>query len=435
MKRILFILLAFSFQLLAISIHLHAQVENVIVEKYYISDASDAKDITGGKLEEGSTTYRIYIDLAKGTVLKKIYGDANYALKIESTDVFYNNTDRGTSFGKDINDKKINENTVALDSWLTLGQATKKHMGVLKNEDTDGSLVSGVDRTDGLLENTDPSIGIPLTQSDGLLIANSLPSSWLSYGFKENNAAEDSTIFGEIKKGTSFISNNCGLQNSGVIGMTSDNKVLVAQLTTKGEISFELNIEVEENNGAVIKTVKYVANGDKLLENEKICPYLKYPQYCGCKDPNFLEFKPDFACEDIKACKTIMVLGCMDPMACNYDPHANYNIKDLCCYPGKCNDRDISLVCPGLGKNETKMEIFPNPVQEKIGMKIQSGSEQEAKLIIYDYVGKVLLEKNIGVVSENTIHNEDVSGFSKGIYFIKIFKADGNYCTNKFLKN
>ncbi|MEY4593948.1 MAG: hypothetical protein RIQ47_358, partial [Bacteroidota bacterium] len=42
---------------------LRAQVENVIVERYYVSDASDATDTIGGGLAAGSVTYRIYIDL------------------------------------------------------------------------------------------------------------------------------------------------------------------------------------------------------------------------------------------------------------------------------------------------------------------------------------------------------------------------------------
>jgi len=35
-------------------------------------------------------------------------------------------------------------------------------------------------------------------------------------------------------------------------------------------------------------------------------------------------------------------------MACNYDPNANFNIPELCCYPGLCGDRDIAVVCPQL---------------------------------------------------------------------------------------
>ena len=55
-----------------------AQLEKVIIEKYYVSDANDATDVDGGGVPVGSTTYRIYLDLKPGTVLKRIYGDANH---------------------------------------------------------------------------------------------------------------------------------------------------------------------------------------------------------------------------------------------------------------------------------------------------------------------------------------------------------------------
>lgn len=49
----------------------NAQLQKVIVEKYYISDANDATDTLGGGLSAGSTTYRIYVDLVPGSILKK----------------------------------------------------------------------------------------------------------------------------------------------------------------------------------------------------------------------------------------------------------------------------------------------------------------------------------------------------------------------------
>ena len=58
---------------LIISSEMNAQIEKVIVEKYYISDEIDATDLTGGKVDSGSVTYRIYVDLKPGNILKKVY--------------------------------------------------------------------------------------------------------------------------------------------------------------------------------------------------------------------------------------------------------------------------------------------------------------------------------------------------------------------------
>ena len=59
------------FLFLIISSEMNAQIEKVIVEKYYISDEIDATDLTGGKVDSGSVTYRIYVDLKPGNILKK----------------------------------------------------------------------------------------------------------------------------------------------------------------------------------------------------------------------------------------------------------------------------------------------------------------------------------------------------------------------------
>ena len=96
-----------------------AQIENVIVEKYYVSDANDFTDNSGGIVSIGSTTYRIYIDIAPGSILKKIYGDANHPFEIKSTEVFFNNILDGQTYAKEFLKARYTENTVALDSWLT----------------------------------------------------------------------------------------------------------------------------------------------------------------------------------------------------------------------------------------------------------------------------------------------------------------------------
>jgi hypothetical protein len=55
MKIILILILTFYFA------YANAQdaIKNVIVETYYVSDANDATDTTGGILEPGSKTYSI----------------------------------------------------------------------------------------------------------------------------------------------------------------------------------------------------------------------------------------------------------------------------------------------------------------------------------------------------------------------------------------
>ena len=204
---------------------LFSQIENVIVEKYYISDANDFTDNSGGILPIGSTTYRIYIDIAPGSILKKIYGDPNHPFEITSTEVFFNNILDGKSFAKDITKVSLEENTVALDSWLTLGQVVKKqgaktYYGVIKNQDDDGSFIGGINNdggsaliSTGLLVNNDPSCGIPLTSSDGIDTMTVTPLSWFDTGVVDFTSGNDSTIFGSLVPKKEFISTGFELRN------------------------------------------------------------------------------------------------------------------------------------------------------------------------------------------------------------------------------
>ncbi len=439
MKNILFILL---FPLL-----LQAQVEKVIIETYYVSDAADATDTTGGLLQIGSKTYRVYIDLLPGSKLKKIYGDANHTLKFSSTASFFNNKEDGQSFAKDFSKTRYKNNTVALDTWLTLGQVTKTgsktYFGVLKTSDRDGSFVGGVNNdggssviAGGLLTNTDAASGIPLTTSDGIDTMTTLPSNWGTSGIIDIISGEDSTIFGSLKSGSEFISNNVSLQNTGVMGvLPQDNEVLIAQLTTAGEISFELNIEVIDSNG---NTKKYVANGDTLLTNEFVYPNLKYPPACGCNNANYLEYSANYACGNPDSCRTLIVLGCTDPMACNYNPNANFPVPSLCCYPGACNDLDISLVCPHLSINETLLEnsftLYPNPVEDVLTIEISSPQFKVTKYTIYDYLGRVVSEKN---VTRSSVFNKtelNISELNAGLYLLRL-STEISSATKMFVKN
>ena len=72
-----------------------SDLENVIVETYYISNAVDAvPNEEGGALAEGSKTFRVYLDLCDGCALLALYATQDHPLDISSTAPFYNNPDR-----------------------------------------------------------------------------------------------------------------------------------------------------------------------------------------------------------------------------------------------------------------------------------------------------------------------------------------------------
>ncbi|MEI7594730.1 MAG: T9SS type A sorting domain-containing protein [Bacteroidota bacterium] len=436
-------LLLIAFLFFAFSIQAQDAIKNVLVETYYVANANDATDTTGGKIEVGTKTYRIYVKLKPGCKLKKIYGNSNHTLKFSSTHAFFNNSDRGTLFAKDIIKNYYGSNTVALDSWITIGQISKKatltYAGVPKFMDNDGSFVGGANNdggsasiVGGLLTNNDALAGVPLTNADGISIMDSVPSSWLGSGFT------DSTIFGSSKTKTEFISNSASLQCTGVKGVNVDsNYILVAQLTTKGEISFELNLQVynPKPKGQNPTIQNYVAKNADFQNGEYRSPFLTYPFLCGCLNVNYNEFNDTvFAIHSNDSCKVRRYVGCMDPLACNYDKNANFNIDTLCCYPGSCLNRDISLVCPNLGNQDKKIKLYPNPVHSLFTLETNNIENEETRYEVYNSFGNIEIGEKLGKISGDISENIDATNLNPGIYLIRVY-CGNTVLSERFIKD
>jgi hypothetical protein len=215
-------------------------LEGIIVEKYYVATKEDCKDTTGGILPKGAITYRIYADLKPGYHLQAVYGVPKHEFFFKTTTTFFNNKEGGQS-GDQIFDSKLNNNTVALDSWVTIGVATKDRFGILKTEDTDGSL---------LKRST-------LDKADGLILAGQTQK-LLYYGL-------DLNFFSNDKNASYFHSDNGSLAVvGGGKGQTPANQVLIAQLTTNGKLSFELNLQIGTPTGHAVQFVAKNPEGDEI---------------------------------------------------------------------------------------------------------------------------------------------------------------------------
>jgi hypothetical protein len=218
------------------------------VEIYYVADDLDIADsASGDPLEEGAVTYRIYVDMKEGYKMQMLYGLDNHPLEIKSTKKFHNQQYAGRPVGSDIGAAILKRNIMALDSWITIGSASNEHMGVLKSLDTDGSILGGSkndggsqEASSGLLINKDPKAGIPLTEADGLLRCDSLPAVQPVF-FQLYNAK----IFDDKDNRGEFVLNDAvWAVLEGVAGPTPENQVLVAQITTAGELSYKLNFQL-----------------------------------------------------------------------------------------------------------------------------------------------------------------------------------------------
>jgi len=410
-----------------------AQLERVKVEAYYLSDSLDATDTTGGNLPKGSFTYRVYIGMKPGSVLKKVYGDAFHALRFNSTQTFFNNKADGVTFAHELNKNRYFDNTVALDTWLALGQAsttgTRTYFGIPKSLDVDGSIVGGANNdggsegiSQGLLTHNDPWAGIPITQADGLDTLVATPDGWADNGFRDFLTLLDSTMFGSIVSQSSFESWNASLQNSGVKGVVPDsNYVLVGQFTTKGDFRFELNVVVGFQDGQDFREVHYVANGDTLLPGEVQHPQLTYPLVCGCLDPRFVEYKPSFGCDAPDSCLNLIRFGCMDTAACNYDPSANRNVSSMCCYPGLCQDRNLDQVCLTGTDAPLELNVYPVPADLQVEVALNARQDGGAVVKILDTVGATLKgDVSISLVKGRNTWIVDTSGLPSGVLIMEV---------------
>lgn len=219
-------------------------LEGIIVEKYYTANALDSID---AKLPKGSVTYRIYADLKPNYFLQTIYGDTRHPLNIKTTTKFYNNRECGAVIGYNVYYLNLNNPNFAVDSWLTINSASSQYAGVMLSEDSNGSLLKNkkFEKADGFVSGNLPVIkpfNIDLNFFDNDTTASH---------FTTDNGAW--AAFSGIRCGAS--------------GPTASNKILIAQLTTDGVISFDLNMQLGTPDG---NSLRFVYKDAEPLEGEVV---------------------------------------------------------------------------------------------------------------------------------------------------------------------
>lgn len=204
-------------------------------------------DETGIAGLEGMKTYHIYVEFTNANdELSAVFGDISAPLSISSTESFYQSS-FGADFGWGINPSILAFfPEVAYDSWFTIGVTN----------DTGQSLASSIGIDAGLASFND---------GGDFIVDDAIGGSVF-------------TLFGD---------------ENAVAG--EDLRVLMAQLTTSGEISGNVNIQM-------------FVDGQQNQSMQFIALPINFPQGCG------------------------------DPAACNYDPSAEPEATAACEYPATCFD-------------------------------------------------------------------------------------------------
>jgi hypothetical protein len=353
-----------------------AGLDSILVERYYVSDVNDKTvDATGGVLPLNSVTYRIFVDMKPGYLFKAAYGvdvqpvnvrnAGDHELRIATTKLFFNNEDRGAT-SPTFSKANATNNTVMLDSWLSVGAACSNNYGIVKASDNG---ISNVTNADGVLQNNNVYAGIPLTVQDGLIAGT--PEVVTTIGI-----TNDIKVFDNQNDGTNgpvFSTYNGSLASlNGSSGPTVENRVLIAQITTNGALSFKLNIQLK--NVATGNAENWVA--DSPVTGEATHPTL-----------TFLDS-----------------LGTTGITQINNNANASF-------------------------------AVYPNPATDVVVIDITKASHgYDNSYTVYGVDGKVVLTKKLGSVSDRYQERVDLSTVAPGLYFIEV-SLDGAKSTKKVIKN
>jgi len=229
-----------------IGLNVRAQgLESIIVETYYVSDLADSLDADENfaiyPLKQGSVTYRVYVDMLPGYEFIQMFGSSTHPLEINSSTSFFNDPNYGFSVYNGLSVNNTRKNTALIDSYLTVGGVANGLMGVLKEEDTDGT----IGNQQGILANANPAAGLPINGdggSDGLMPGTPILPNTLGL-----SGALD--VFDQSVGGSFLTTNGTIAALGGAMGVTASNHVLIGQFTTDGTLNFKLNIQILSPEG------------------------------------------------------------------------------------------------------------------------------------------------------------------------------------------
>ncbi len=378
MKNAIFFFLCGLFLSLSSTAQPTVGLENIIVEKFYISEANDTlANADGGVLPVGSVTYRIYADMLPGYVFQAAYGvpptgsNPGHELRFETTTGFFNNTDRGnTSPTYTKNQTRLN--TVMLDSWLSVGAACAGHYGIEKTEDN-GVNTTVNNYTPQVLQSQNPMAGIPVSQQDGLLAGNpstvtfvGIPTPLLDMFNNTNTVNPGGMIFS--------VDNGSWASLNGAMGPDSlSNKVLIAQITTNGIFSFKLNLQIRSANNIVENYVAENPSG-----NEIVHPALVYNS----------------------------------SMITSFDQISKWN---------------------------TLISVYPNPASDLVSIQFPACEYRHADsgnyMSIHGIGGNEISRTSLSSLTEKSSTEEiDISNLRPGVYFLRM-NINGTMLTRKLIRN
>ncbi|MEO8761169.1 MAG: T9SS type A sorting domain-containing protein [Bacteroidia bacterium] len=354
-------------------------LDSVIVEKYYVSNLNDKSvDGTGGVLPLNSITYRVYVDMKPGYKFEAAYGvDVQPTGTVSPGDHELRIQTSTTFFNNEDRGattpafSKINAegNTVMLDSWFSSGAACNGNFGILKTEDNG---TANAVNADGVLQNNNALSGIPLTTQDGFITGTPEAVTFVGMASPGSSGIADISLFDDGTANGSLLStyNASWASLSGSTGPTATNRVLIGQITTDGSFSFMLNLQIGTPTAGVAEN--WVANSP--VGNEGTHPSLTYSY---------------------------------TPMLAGINSYQN---------------------------GDASFSVYPNPTLDAITIDVNKTTQSANNTYtVYGVDGKVVVTKNLGMISNRYQERIDLSTVAPGLYFVEL-SLDGVRSTKKVVK-
>lgn len=230
-------------------------LKEVFVERYYTFSKNDFQNgnLTG-VTQKGLVAYRIYVELDSGYTLQGVFGSSTHPLNISSTKNFYNHPGIGNTHPDVIPDKSLKKNISILDSWITLGACAESFFAIPLKYQTK-VLPVAIQWESGYLENTKGRDSkFSFRDAPGMVYvgSDSLPQLTLFQIDEQLQGLFASTSIKEIR-----VENGAwASMGKGVTAPKNfNNAILIAQLTTAGKLSYELNLLIGTPEGKSIKMV------------------------------------------------------------------------------------------------------------------------------------------------------------------------------------
>jgi len=357
--------LVFAGIFLTTLIRLQAQngLEHIQVEKFYISDANDTvANIDGGVLPLGSVTYRVYADMLPGYEFQAAFGVPGHEMRIETSTYFFNNLDRGNT-SPTFTLAQCASNTVMLDTYLSTGGSCSSCIAVPKTEDDSSNTIVN-NYSPQVLQSTNADAGIPIKIVDGKFAGT--PNAVTFVGITPD-------MFNDLNSNTAFVTSNGSWASlNGSRGHdTLLNKVLIAQITTNGQLSLKLNVQIRKITplGPVVE--KYVAENP--IGDEIAFPELIYVS--DTTSTSGIRFASD--------------------------------------------------------ANPT-WSVFPNPCHDFISLAFAGSQASEVQYQLYNAEGKKVLSNRIPAGTPQS--KISLSGLPGGIYFLEVLSAENHISRSKLVR-